>query len=144
MNKQTALVDLISSNTATATRSIGRQNAARLALGAIALCLASATVNAEITEDCILEGTVDMRKAEALGQPIYVNFSSAKSGTQAKCSMARRGKTRSRRVTFVSSPDVTEISDAAHGSTVRYRYIERDNQPGRWELMEVSDSRSSS
>ena len=112
-------------------------------LGVLALSLAATTVNAEITEDCILEGTVDMRKAEALGQPIYVNFRSARSGSEANCSMARRGKNKSRRVKFISSPDVSQVNNAAHGSKVRYRYIERDNQPGQWELIEVSDSRSS-
>ncbi len=125
------------------TRNSGRRSGITLALSALALSIAATTAQAEITEDCILEGTVDMRRAEALGQPIYVNFSSARSGSEGDCSMARRGKSRSRRVQFISSPDVSQASDAAHGSTVRYRYIERDNQPGEWELIEVRDSRSS-
>lgn len=94
--------------------------------------------SAEITQDCILEGTVDMRKAEELGQPVYVNFRNARRGTEAGCSLNRRSK--SRRVQYISSPDTSNVETAAHGSKVRYRYIERDNQSGNWELLEVSGS----
>jgi hypothetical protein len=105
---------------------------------AIALAVTGMQANAEVTEDCILEGTVDMRKAEELGQSVYVNFRNARSGSEAGCSLNRRSK--SRRVQYISSPDPRGIENANHGSKVRYRYIERDNQPGKWELIEVSGS----
>jgi hypothetical protein len=117
------------------------RNAARsIAMsGAIlALALTGMQANAEITEDCILEGTVDMRKAEELGQSVYVNFRNARRGSEAGCSLNRRSK--SRRVQFIRSPDASDIENANHGSKVRYRYIERDNQAGNWELIEVRGS----
>jgi hypothetical protein len=112
-----------------------------MTLAAIALALGTAAAQAEITEDCILEGTVDMRKAEALGQSVYVNFRNARRGSEAGCSMSRRSK--SRRVQFISGPDTRQVENVSHGSTVRYRYIERDNGRGSWELIDVSDARSS-
>lgn len=112
--------------------------AAATGLVAVGSLTVSMQANAEITQDCILEGTVDMRKAEALGQPVYVNFRNARRGTEASCSLNRRSK--SRRVQYISSPDTSNVETAAHGSKVRYRYIERDNKPGNWELLEVSGS----
>jgi hypothetical protein len=104
---------------------------------ALGLSILPLQASAEITQDCILEGTVDMRKAEELGQPVYVNFRNARRGTEAGCSLNRRSK--SRRVQFISSPDTSsDVEEAAHGSKVRYRYIERDNQSGNWELLEVN------
>ena len=113
-------------------------SALALTAAALALTLSAATARAEITQDCILEGTVDMRKAEQMGQPVYVKFRKAESGPEANCAMARRNK--SRRVTFVSSPDMNMAEGTVHGEKVRYRYIERDNQPGTWELMGAGDS----
>ena len=54
---------------------------------ALALSITALTAKAEITQDCILEGTVDMRTAEKLGQPVYVKFRNARSGPDANCSM---------------------------------------------------------
>ena len=51
--------------------------------------------------------------------------------------MNRRSK--SRRVQFISSPSTDGIENAADGSKVRYRYIERNGQPGSWELIDVSN-----
>ena len=78
-----------------------------------------------------------MRKAEQLGQPVYVRFEDARRGSEAACSLDRRSK--SRRVKFVTTPDMTEIERVSHGSRVSYRYIERDGQPGTWELIDVRD-----
>ena len=103
---------------------------------ALALSITALTAKAEITQDCILEGTVDMRTAEKLGQPVYVKFRNARSGPDANCSMNRRSK--SRRVQFVSSPDVSRVEDAAHGDQVRYRYLERDGR-GTWQLVDVNE-----
>ena len=124
-------------HTDTYSASIKLASALALAAAALALTFTAPTARAEITQDCILEGTVDMRKAEQMGQPVYVKFRKAESGPDANCAMARRNK--SRRVTFVSSPDMNMAEGAVHGEKVRYRYIERDNQPGTWELM-ASDS----
>ena len=111
------------------------KNSLLITATAFGLSILPLQASAEITQDCILEGTVDMRRAEELGQPVYVNFRNARRGTEAGCSLNRRSK--SRRVQFISSPDTSNIKDAAHGSKVRYRYIERDNQSGNWELLEA-------
>jgi len=104
---------------------------------ALTLTILALNANAEITQDCIIEGTVDMRKAEELGQPVFVNFRNVRRGTEAGCMMNRRSK--SRRVQFISSPSTDGIENAADGSKVRYRYIERNGQPGSWELIDVSN-----
>lgn len=121
-----------------------KQNAKSLRVAAILGCAIFAAAitpaQAEITQDCILEGTVDLRKAEELGQPVYVKFRNARRGSEAGCNMNRRSK--SRRVQFISSPDTSSMQGAEHGSKVRYRYIERDGQHGSWELLETSNGSS--
>ena len=102
-----------------------------------AITFAAASAQAEVTQDCILEGTVDLKKAEQLGQPTYVKFRNAKRGTEAGCDLNRRSK--SRRVQYISSPDTNELVNVSHGSTVRYRYVEWNNQPGSWELIDIRD-----
>ena len=124
-------------NATARSASINLSSAIMLTGAALALSLSALTARAEITQDCILEGTVDMRKAEQLGQPVYVKFKNARRGPEAGCSMNRRSN--SRRVQFVSSPDTRVVQDAAHGETVRYRYIERDGQRGTWQLMDVNE-----
>ena len=119
----------------TRAKNTGFFSAITLTGAALALTFTALSANAEITQDCIIEGTVDMRKAEKLGQPVYVNFKKARSGPDASCPMSRR--TNSRRVQFVSSPDMHTAEGLAHGANVRYRYVERNNQPGTWELIEV-------
>ena len=110
---------------------------AAAACAALALSLAAVPASAEVTQDCILEGTVDMRTARKLGQPLYVKFRSARRGSDADCSMSRRGN--SRRVQFISAPEMDALQnvDVDHGDRVRYRYVERDNQPGSWELVDI-------
>lgn len=107
------------------------------ATAALTLSLAATPASAEITQDCILEGTVDMRTAEKLGQPVYVKFRNARRGSEAGCSMNRRAN--SRRVQFISAPDTQALQNvsADHGDKVMYRYIERDNQHGTWELVDI-------
>ena len=56
----------------TKTLSILGTLALPLLLGSIA-----GSAHAEITQDCILEGNVDKRKAAQLGQDVYVKFRSA-------------------------------------------------------------------
>jgi hypothetical protein len=111
--------------------------ATALAGGTFAMALFALTAHADITEDCILEGTVDMRMAEQLGQPVYVRFRNAERGTEARCSLTQRSN--SRRVKFISSPDEHDLDDASHGDRVRYRYTERDGNPGTWQLIEVRE-----
>ena len=106
----------------------------------LALPLLAGSAMAEVTQDCIVEGTVDKDRAEKMGKPVYVEFHSAKRGEEARCNMTR-GST-SRRVQF-KAPGSDGIENAPHGSEVKYRYTEEDNQYGKWELLEVSGSRSS-
>ncbi len=106
---------------------------------ALALTLTALNANAQITEDCILEGRVDMRKAEQIGQPMYVRFDKAYRGTEGTCSLNRSSSRR--RVKFISNPNLDELDNVTHGARIRYRYVERDGEPGSWELMEVSDRR---
>ncbi|MEM6301591.1 MAG: hypothetical protein AAF991_01645 [Pseudomonadota bacterium] len=114
-------------------------NAVAITVAAMALTLGALNAQAEITQDCILEGTVDLRAAERMGQPTYVKFKRAQRGESAGCSINRKS---SRRVKFISNPDPREIQHVSHGSTVRYRYLEHDRQQGRWELIEIIDNRS--
>lgn len=119
------------------TRTLAPAFAAVIAT-ALATLTVAAPASAEITQDCILEGTVDMRTAEKLGQPMYVKFRNARRGSEAGCDMNRRSK--SRRVQFISAPDTKSLQNvnATHGDTVMYRYIERDNQHGSWELVDIN------
>lgn len=102
-------------------------------IGALALSLAAGAAQAEITQDCILEGQVDKRRAEQLGHDVYVAFRSAESGDAATCELGRRGK--NRRVEF-TAPSTSDIADAPHGARVKFRYTERNNERGQWELIE--------
>ena len=94
------------------------------------------STQAEITQDCILEGNVDKRKAAQLGQDVYVKFRRAEAGEEGPCDMNRSN--RSRRVQF-KAPSTNDITEAPHGAAVKYRYIERDDQRGQWQLIEPSD-----
>jgi hypothetical protein len=108
-----------------------------IAAVALAMPLMTLQAQAEITEDCILEGTVDMHTARELGQSVYVKFSNARRGSEAGCSMNRRNS--SRRVQFISAPSAKALQDVdvKHGDAVTYRYIERNNQRGHWELVDI-------
>lgn len=107
-------------------------------LGALALPLVTGSVAAEVTQDCILEGKVDKRKAARLGEPVYVRFRTAESGDQGPCDMTRRRD--SRRIQF-KAPESDDIADAPHGARVRYRYIERGNERGQWQRLEADNGR---
>lgn len=97
------------------------------------LPLLAATAHAEVTQDCILEGTVDKGKAEQMGQDVYVAFHSAsRAEKNSECSLQRRN-----RVQF-KEPKNAMIENAPDGSKVRYRYTEEDNQQGEWQLLGVS------
>ena len=106
---------------------------------ALALPLLAPGAFAEVTQDCIVEGTVDKDRAAKMGKPVYVEFHSAKSGEDARCSMNR---SKNRRVQL-KAPSTDGIENAPHGSKVKYRYTEDRNKDGKWELLEVSDTRSS-
>lgn len=108
-----------------------------IALITTGLALTASATHAEITQDCILEGTVDMRRAEQLGQPVYVKFSRARSGSEASCAMNRRAS--NRRMRLISAPDIRNLyhADLSQGDRVRYRFIERDHQHGHWELVDI-------
>lgn len=88
---------------------------------------------AEVTQDCIVEGTVDKRKAQQSGRDVYVAFHSAnRASKDANCNIGRR-----HRVEF-KEPKNAMIENAPDGSTVKYRYTEEDNQQGQWKLLDVS------
>jgi hypothetical protein len=98
-----------------------------------ALPLFSTGAWAEVTQDCILEGTVDKKKAEQMGRDVYIAFHSAsRAETGSECKLNRRN-----RVEFKESKD-TAIENAPDGAKVKYRYTEKNNQNGEWELMGVS------
>lgn len=88
---------------------------------------------AEVTQDCILEGTVDKQKAETSGRDVYVAFHSANRASKgSKCNINRRGN----RVEF-KEPKNSMIENAPDGSKVKYRYTEEDNK-GEWRLLDIS------
>ncbi|MBN7795740.1 hypothetical protein [Parahaliea mediterranea] len=102
-------------------------------LALVVLPLFTAGAWADVTQDCILEGTVDKRKAEQTGRDVYVAFHSAKEASRdANCNIGRRN-----RVEFKQSKD-SGIEDAPHGATVKYRYTEENNDKGQWKLLDVS------
>lgn len=102
-------------------------------LALVLLPLFAAGTWADVTQDCILEGTVDKRKAEQAGKDVYVAFHSAKGAERrSDCNINRRN-----RVEFKQSKD-SGIEDAPHGATVKYRYTEEDNENGKWKLLDVS------
>lgn len=88
---------------------------------------------AETTQDCILEGTVDKKRAAQTGRDVYVTFHSAsRAEKNSECKLNRRN-----RVEF-KEPKNAMIENAPDGATVKYRYTEKDNQDGEWQLMGVS------
>lgn len=97
------------------------------------LPLFAAGALAEVTQDCILEGTVDKKKAEQMGRDVYVAFHSANRAEKgSECKLNRR-----HRVEF-KEPKNAMIESAPDGAKVKYRYTEKDNQDGEWQLMGVS------
>lgn len=113
------------------------KSALPIALITTTLALTAGVSQAEITQDCILEGTVDMRRAEQLGQPFFVKFRRARSGGEASCAMNQRA--RNRRTQLITAPNLQDLyhADLSQGDRVRYRYIERDGQRGFWELVDI-------
>jgi hypothetical protein len=103
---------------------------------ALALTLGATTVQAEITQDCILEGTVTENRAAEGGERVRVSFRSAERGEAAPCRLSRSD--RSRRIQF-KAPSENEIADAPHGARVKYRYTEDVNGERQWRLIERSD-----
>jgi hypothetical protein len=87
---------------------------------------------AEVTRDCIMEGTVDKKKAERANKDVYVAFHSARNGDEARCNLKRGHK-----IEF-KQPKDDELKNAPHGATVKYRYTEENRQQGEWQLIDVS------
>ncbi len=105
------------------------------ALIVVMLPLFSAGTWAEVTQDCILEGKVDKRKAAESGRDVYVAFHSAKEASkEANCNI----NSRRNRVEFKQSRN-SGIEDAPHGAKVKYRYTEKNNNESEWQLLDVSD-----
>ncbi|MFT5710255.1 MAG: putative acyltransferase (DUF342 family) [Halioglobus sp.] len=89
-------------------------------------------VQAEVTQDCVVEGKVKQRSGQENGTNVYVAFHSVKkSNEQTNCSIDRQ-----KRVAF-KQPKNAMIEHAPVGSTVTYRYVEQDNNDGQWSLVTV-------
>ncbi|GAB3280899.1 hypothetical protein [Parahaliea aestuarii] len=98
------------------------------------LPLLTAGAWAEVTQDCIVEGTVNKQKARETGKDVYVSFHSAsRASDDASCQLNRRGS----RVVF-KEPRNALIENAPDGATVQYRYTELNHQQGEWTLLNVS------
>ena len=98
------------------------------------LPLLSAGAWAEVTQDCIVEGTVNKEKAREAGKDVYVRFHSAsRASEESSCRLNRRGN----RVVF-KEPRNALIENAPDGATVQYRYTELNHQQGEWILLNVS------
>lgn len=104
---------------------------------ALALVLA-AQAHAEITQDCILEGTVNQTRAASGSEEVRLVFRTAERGEEAPCRMSRMD--RSRRIQF-KVPSDNDIVDAPHGAKVKYRYTEDVEGTRQWRLIDRSDER---
>lgn len=104
---------------------------------ALALILAT-PVQAQITQDCILEGTVNQTRTTQGSERVHVSFRSAERGEKAPCRMSRSD--RNRRIEF-KAPSDNDIADAPHGSRVKYRYTEDVEGKRQWRLIERSEDR---
>lgn len=92
----------------------------------------AAFAQAEVTQDCVVEGKVKQRSGQENGTNVYVAFHSVKkSNEKATCSIERQ-----KRVAF-KQPKNAMIENAPVGSTVTYRYVEEDNTEGQWDLITV-------
>ncbi|MFN2287995.1 MAG: hypothetical protein ABR578_06635 [Chromatocurvus sp.] len=106
-------------------------------ISALALVLAT-QAQAEITQDCILEGTVNQTRAASGEERVHVSFRSAQRGEEAPCRMSRSD--RNRRIEF-KAPGDNDIADAPRGSRVKYRYTEDVEGKRQWRLIERSEDR---
>ena len=106
-------------------------NTIKIALLAVA-CLFGMGTQAEVAQDCLVEGKVKQRADQENGTNVYVAFHSVKkSNDETNCSLARQ-----KRVAF-KEPKNAMIENAPIGSTVTYRYTEKVNQDGEWRLISV-------
>lgn len=86
---------------------------------------------AEITRDCVVEGTVKRHDSDR--DRVYVNFDSARPAEQgAPCRLKKREK-----LNFKTS-SASELSDAEPGTRVRYRYTEDTDKGASWKLEKAS------
>jgi hypothetical protein len=104
-------------------------------LGALLLTLVTypALLQAEVTRDCVLEGTVTKRPSA--DDRVYVAFHSyrpAEAG--AECNIRKREKLQ------FKQPAASDINSAKPGSQVEYRYTEDSKTGTKWELRDVSRS----
>ena len=88
--------------------------------------------SAEVTRDCVVEGTVK-RHDEEKGR-VYVNFDSAEPAEKgAPCQLKRR-----ERLNFKAS-NAADLKNAEPGTRVRYRYTERTDTGASWKLQKASN-----
>ncbi len=102
---------------------------------ALALAL-TAQAHAEITQDCILEGTVKQTRTASGSEKVRLVFRTAERGEEAPCRMSRAE--RSRRIQF-KVPSDSDIVEAPHGAKVKYRYTEDVDGRRQWRLIDRSD-----
>lgn len=97
----------------------------------LAISLTAATVHAETTKDCMLEGTV--YKSEQGGEEqTKVKFHSAKKyDTDSNCRV-RKGE----KMEF-KLPEDTRLQEAPSGSQVKYRYQQDKDGSSKTELVSV-------
>jgi hypothetical protein len=89
--------------------------------------------SAEITRDCVVEGTVKQTRDRNDGERVYVAFHSAKPAEEgAPCRMNRREKFR------FKAPTSSDLRDAEPGTEVRYRYTEDSEKGATWKLQNAS------
>jgi hypothetical protein len=92
----------------------------------------SVGANAEVTRDCVVEGTVKRHGDD--GDRVYVAFDSAKPAEKgAPCRLKRR-----ERLNFKAS-DAGDLRNAEPGTRVRYRYTEHTDKGASWKLQKASN-----
>jgi hypothetical protein len=97
------------------------------------LTMVAMSASADINQDCILEGTVDKKRAEQLGQNVYVAFHSASATTAGTICHLPPG----RKLAF-KEPKNAMIENVPDGSEVTYHYIQRGKQQPQWRLISVN------
>ena len=108
----------------------------KLALAAIMAPLLAFPLgaSAEVTRDCVVEGTVKQTRDADNGERVYVAFHSAKPAEKgAPCRINRREKFR------FKAPNSSDLKDAEPGTNVRYRYTEDSEKGATWKLQRASN-----
>lgn len=99
-----------------------------------AMPMIALSAQAEMSQDCILKGEVDKRKAAALNQNVYVHFYEATDASSDPGCNLRKGK----RLQF-KEPKNAMIEHVPDGAEVTYHYTEYDqSEQAEWRLLSVT------